>query len=215
MILFGCTLAINAQSQGNVGINTATPSANLHIKSSGSTGATQALKVDRADGTNLLTINSDGTVSGAAAANLSGGGQTAAKTSGVFSGMTADNSGGFLSPIGNAFTTSPPNINAPEFFSVAQMLPFNAVLDQMTFSLRSDMFSPTQGPFTVELYINGQSTGMSSMIMEPILFPNTSYISFPVSGSIFLQRGDLFAFHISGLYVPGMNRYVSIRYTEQ
>ncbi|WP_294318028.1 hypothetical protein [uncultured Chryseobacterium sp.] len=69
IFLFSISWA-NAQ----VGINTQSPTAALHVVSKGNAATTQALKVHNSDGTNLLTINDDGTVTGSAASNLGGTG---------------------------------------------------------------------------------------------------------------------------------------------
>lgn len=59
---------------GNVGINTTSPTSTLHVKSKGSTSATQNFKLENSDGTNLFTVNDDGSVSGSAVSNLGGSG---------------------------------------------------------------------------------------------------------------------------------------------
>lgn len=152
-------ISLSAQSEGNVGINTVNPTATLHVQSNGNTATTQALKVDNADGTNLLTINNDGTVSGVAAVNLSSGTPGSPKTSGIFSGMTPYPSTGYLSPVGNVFEQSSGIQNAQAFFTVAQTVPLNAVLDEMVLSVRSQYFNLSPRPITAELYVNGFATG--------------------------------------------------------
>ncbi|WP_228377957.1 DUF7151 family protein, partial [Chryseobacterium luteum] len=74
ILLFGSFFYVSAQYSGNVGINTTTPTATLNVKGKGNTTATQSLKVENSDGTNLLTINDNGTVSGSAVSNFGGGG---------------------------------------------------------------------------------------------------------------------------------------------
>lgn len=64
---------ISAQYEGNVGINTSTPTATLNVKGKGNTSATQPLKIENSDGLNLLTITDNGLVSGTITAALSGG----------------------------------------------------------------------------------------------------------------------------------------------
>lgn len=64
---------ITAQN-GNVGINTTSPSATLHVKGKGNTTATQSFKLENSDGTNLFSINDDGTVAGTVVSNLGGSG---------------------------------------------------------------------------------------------------------------------------------------------
>lgn len=72
VLVFGSMAFIQAQYEKNVGINIATPTATLHLKGKGSTNATQSLKIDNSTGTNLLTINDDGTASGAFLSNSGG-----------------------------------------------------------------------------------------------------------------------------------------------
>lgn len=67
---------VTAQS-GNVGINTTAPTSTLHVKSKGNTSSTQNFKLENSDGTNLFTVNDDGTVSGSAVSNLGGSGSGA------------------------------------------------------------------------------------------------------------------------------------------
>ena len=57
------TLIINGSgTNGEVGINNATPTAQLHIKGSGATSATSALLVQNSAGTDLLKVLDDGSV---------------------------------------------------------------------------------------------------------------------------------------------------------
>ena len=69
----GVFSGMNAQYEGNVGINTTTPTATINIKGKGNTVSTQSLKVENSDGVNLLTINDNGTVSGSAVTTLTSG----------------------------------------------------------------------------------------------------------------------------------------------
>lgn len=70
----GIFFSVHAQYDGNVGINTRTPAATLHVVGKGNTPATNALKLQNSDGTDLLTITDTGSVTGSAVANLGGGG---------------------------------------------------------------------------------------------------------------------------------------------
>lgn len=72
----GITYSVSAQYDGNVGINTTTPTATLNVKGKGTTTSTQALRIENAAGTDLLTINDNGTISGSALANFGSGGGT-------------------------------------------------------------------------------------------------------------------------------------------
>lgn len=213
--VLGTATYLYAQSEGNVGINTTTPTATLHVNSQGSTATTQALKVDNSDGTNLLTINNDGTVSGVAAINLSSGTPTAPKASGIFSGMTSAPNDGFLSPIGNGFITSYSSTNAPAFYSVAQTVPFTTVLEEMTFSLHT--ISPYYAPRTLmaQLYVNNLPTALIITFYGPFFMANQSYTATSTGGSVILQKGDHFAYRIFGFDTTQINCYLSIRYTEQ
>ncbi|WP_034705626.1 DUF7151 family protein [Chryseobacterium luteum] len=74
ILLFGSFFYVSAQYSGNVGINTTAPTATLNVKGKGNTTITQSLKVENSDGTNLLTINDNGTISGSAVSNFGGGG---------------------------------------------------------------------------------------------------------------------------------------------
>ncbi len=213
--VLGTATCLYAQSEGNVGINTVNPTAALHVKSKGNTATTQALKVDNADGTNLLTINNDGTVSGVAAVNLSSGTPSAAKGSGIFSGMSSAPQDGYVSPVGNNFSASTFTLDDPAFYKVAQTVPYNTRLDLLTFSLRTATFYYSPMPLTAELYVNGASTGLYAMFYEPFIDPGFTYTSFPSTGSISLQRGALIAFKITGFMDPNINCYVSVRYTEE
>lgn len=71
-IVFTCHY-MTAQS-GNVGINTTSPTSTLHVKSKGNTSSTQSFRLENSDGTNLFTVNDDGTVSGSSVSNLGGSG---------------------------------------------------------------------------------------------------------------------------------------------
>lgn len=72
----GIAYSLNAQYDGNVGINTTTPTATLNVKGKGTTTSTQALRIENAAGTDLLTINDNGTVSGSSLANFGSGAGT-------------------------------------------------------------------------------------------------------------------------------------------
>ena len=72
-LFLGIFFSVHAQYEGNVGINTTTPTATLHVVGKGNTTATNALKLENSDGTDLFTITDNGSVSGSALANLGGG----------------------------------------------------------------------------------------------------------------------------------------------
>ncbi|WP_294238232.1 hypothetical protein [Chryseobacterium sp. sg2396] len=72
IFVFGSMAFVQAQYEKNVGINTATPTATLHLKGKGSTNATQSLKIENSAGTNLITINDDGTASGTFLSGIGG-----------------------------------------------------------------------------------------------------------------------------------------------
>ncbi|MDQ1096377.1 MULTISPECIES: DUF7151 family protein [Chryseobacterium] len=73
VLLLGSIAFLHAQYEKNVGINISTPTATLHLKGKGADNTTQSLKIENSAGTNLLTVNDDGTASGSVLANLGGG----------------------------------------------------------------------------------------------------------------------------------------------
>ncbi|MDR6515331.1 DUF7151 family protein [Chryseobacterium camelliae] len=73
VLLLGSIAFMHAQYDKNVGINIPTPTATLHLKGKGSDNTTQSLKIENSVGTNLLTVNDDGTASGSVLAGLGGG----------------------------------------------------------------------------------------------------------------------------------------------
>jgi len=94
--VIACTLCLGSKAAaqaGNVGINTITPTATLHVKGNGNTSATQALKLENSDGTNLLTVNDDGSVSGSAVANFGGSGGTGVNGKNALVKTTAEPAG--------------------------------------------------------------------------------------------------------------------------
>lgn len=215
IVLCCITAPLSAQSDGNVGINTTTPTATLHVKSQSLSTTTKTLKLENAAGTDLLTINNDGTVSGLAADNLSSGSPNTPKASGIFSGMTSAPNDGFLSPIGNGFVTSYASDNPPAFYSVAQTVPFNAVLTEMTFSLHTINSYYAPRIIMAQLYVNNSPTAFICTFPSPFYMPNETYTATFTDGSVILQKGDHFAYRIFGFDTPQINCYLSIRYTEQ
>lgn len=94
--VIACTLCLGSKAAaqtGNVGINTTTPTATLHVKGNGNTSATQALKLENSDGTNLLTVNDDGSISGSAVANFGGSGGTGVNGKNALVKTTAEPAG--------------------------------------------------------------------------------------------------------------------------
>ncbi|MFY1047568.1 DUF7151 family protein [Chryseobacterium sp. GP-SGM7] len=59
---------------GNVGINTTNPTSTLHVKGKGNTSSTETFKLENSNGTNLFSVNDDGTVSGTVVSNLGSNG---------------------------------------------------------------------------------------------------------------------------------------------
>lgn len=216
-ILISTTTTLFAQYEGHVGINTETPTSTLHVKSKGSTANTQSLKVESSTGTNLLTINDDGTVSGTAAANLSSGSVVTPKASGLFSSMSAKTSSGYLSTAGDTFgIINATTTNYLVFTGVAQTVPFDARLNLLTFritpSVISDVLLTT--PLSVELYVNGSSTGLVATIINTVISYGSYYVSAPTSPSIRVYRGDLIAYRLRNFPEGQINCAVSMKYTE-
>ncbi|MEN3039948.1 MAG: hypothetical protein ABDH66_00195 [Bacteroidia bacterium] len=58
LVVFGCSVAFSQ----NVGIGTTSPQARLHVQGMGTTAATTALRIDRADGSPVLVARDDGRV---------------------------------------------------------------------------------------------------------------------------------------------------------
>lgn len=108
LFFLGGSLFLSAQNTGNVGINTTTPTATLHVLGKGNTATTQSLKVENSDGTNLLTINDNGTVSGSAVANFGGGGGSNVPVFvNAFSDVTITGESQMVNINGNAIVTLP------------------------------------------------------------------------------------------------------------
>lgn len=215
-IILCCTTAtLSAQSAGNVGINTVTPTATLHVNSQGSTATTQALKVDNADGTNLLTINNDGTVSGAAAVNLSSGTAAAPKGSGIFTATASSFNNCFLSPNGNTSIALTGSSNDPGFYTVAQAVPYNTVVDKLNFHIRATATYYGTNPILVQLYVNGVPANLTAAIFLYQYTAGQTYSAQQTNGSVSLVAGDLIAYRILGLGNTPLIGYLSMRYTEE
>lgn len=213
--VLGTNTCFFAQTDGNVGINTATPTATLHVLSKGNTATTQALKVDNVDGTNVLTINNDGTVSGTAAVNLTSGTVGTPKASGIFSSVAKQGGNVYLSPNGNGVAAFTTDVGDPAFYEVAHTVPFNAVLSALTFTVNTQLFTFLTAPLTVEVFVNGIGTGYFTNIFSNILVPQSNFTSAPVSNTITVQRGDIIAYRLSNFPQLPVNCYVSMVYTEQ
>ena len=85
-------------NNGNVGIGTASPTARLHVKGSGTDGTTSALKVDNNGNTNLLNILDNGT---ATFRNISNSGAPATSGTTVNATLSIDNAFSVMTNIGN------------------------------------------------------------------------------------------------------------------
>ncbi len=110
IILFYLAANLISAQTGNVGINTTTPSASLNVKGKGNTSATQNFKLENSDGTNLLTVNDDGSVSGSAVSNFAGpGGGTNGKNALV---KTTSEAAGSNCPTGGQKIESGQDANA-------------------------------------------------------------------------------------------------------
>ena len=85
-------------NNGNVGIGTASPTARLHVKGSGTDGTTSALKVDNNGNTNLLNILDNGT---ATFRNISNSGAPSTSGTTVNATLSIDNAFSVMTNIGN------------------------------------------------------------------------------------------------------------------
>lgn len=109
IVLLGAGFALQAQSNGNVGINNSSPTATLHIKSKGATASTQVLKLENADGDNLLTVNDNGTVSGSALTNIGGAGTSGLLFVSANSNITLSGESQMVNITGDFMVTLPAN----------------------------------------------------------------------------------------------------------
>ena len=198
-----------------MGINTTQPTATLHVKSNGSTSTTQVLKVDNIAGTNLLTINDDGTVSGTAAVNLTSGTVSTPKGSGIFTATASSFINCFLSPSGNSSVSTNGSPNDPAFYTVAQTVPYNTTVDKLNIKVRATINTIGTNPIIAQLWVNNVPTNLTVAFFPIQYIAGQNYSASNNTVSIPLLAGDIIAYRILGLGSSQLIGYVSMRYTEQ
>lgn len=91
LLVLGSIACMQAQYEKNVGINISTSTATLHLKGKGSSNTTQSLKIENSTGTNLLTVNDDGSASGSVLSAF-GGSSLPSQTNNAGKFLTTDGS---------------------------------------------------------------------------------------------------------------------------